>query len=45
VAHVPNLKELEAAHIILSKQNNLENYTVGDYEKEAIIKLEELFFK
>jgi tRNA dimethylallyltransferase len=41
---VPNLKELEAApHHFIQNKTIFENYTVGDYEKEAIIKLEELF--
>ncbi|MCC9074157.1 tRNA (adenosine(37)-N6)-dimethylallyltransferase MiaA [Flavobacterium sp. F-65] len=41
---VPNPDELQAAkHHFIQNISIFENYTVGDYEKEAIIKLEELF--
>ncbi|MCV9929127.1 tRNA (adenosine(37)-N6)-dimethylallyltransferase MiaA [Flavobacterium sp. LS1R49] len=41
---VPNKEELEAAkHHFIQNISIFENYTVGDYEKEAITKLEELF--
>ncbi|MCG9792913.1 tRNA (adenosine(37)-N6)-dimethylallyltransferase MiaA [Flavobacterium algicola] len=41
---VPNEKELTAAnHHFIQNKSILENYTVGDYEKEAIAKIEELF--
>ncbi|MEA9412311.1 tRNA (adenosine(37)-N6)-dimethylallyltransferase MiaA [Flavobacterium sp. PL02] len=41
---VPNQDELQAAkHHFIQNISIFENYTVGDYEKEAISKLEELF--
>ncbi|MDA6071359.1 tRNA (adenosine(37)-N6)-dimethylallyltransferase MiaA [Flavobacterium sp. AC] len=41
---VPNPEELQAAtHHFIQNKSILENYTVGDYEKEALHKLEELF--
>ncbi|WP_366183345.1 tRNA (adenosine(37)-N6)-dimethylallyltransferase MiaA [Flavobacterium ovatum] len=41
---VPNQKELEAAtHHFIQNKSIFENYTVGDYEKEAIAKIEQLF--
>jgi tRNA dimethylallyltransferase len=41
---VPNKKELsEATHHFIHNKSIFENYTVGDYEKEAISKLDELF--
>ncbi|WP_409416916.1 tRNA (adenosine(37)-N6)-dimethylallyltransferase MiaA [Flavobacterium sp. PS2] len=41
---VPNQDELQAAkHHFIQNISIFENYTVGDYEKEAITKLEELF--
>lgn len=41
---VPNQKELQAAtHHFIQNKSIFENYTVGDYEKEALHKLEELF--
>ncbi|WP_055097932.1 tRNA (adenosine(37)-N6)-dimethylallyltransferase MiaA [Flavobacterium aquidurense] len=41
---VPNHEELQAAtHHFIQNKSVFENYTVGDYEKEALIKLEELF--
>ncbi|PIF34013.1 tRNA dimethylallyltransferase [Flavobacterium sp. 9] len=41
---VPNQEELQAAkHHFIQNKSIFENYTVGDYEKEALIKLEELF--
>jgi tRNA dimethylallyltransferase len=41
---VPSLVELSAAkHHFIQNRSIFENYTVGDFEKEAIIKLEELF--
>ncbi|OMQ13261.1 tRNA (adenosine(37)-N6)-dimethylallyltransferase MiaA [[Flexibacter] sp. ATCC 35103] len=41
---VPNHEELKAAtHHFIQNKSVFENYTVGDYEKEALIKLEELF--
>lgn len=41
---VPDNKELEAAkHHFIHNKSILENYTVGDFEKEAISKLDELF--
>jgi len=41
---VPNKEELQAAtHHFIQNKSIFENYTVGDYEKEALIKLEELF--
>lgn len=41
---VPNESELAAAnHHFIQNKSIFENYTVGDYEKEAIAKLEELF--
>ena len=43
---VPNEEELaSAAHHFIQNKSIFEKYTVGDYEKEAIIKLEELFLK
>lgn len=41
---VPNKVELEAApHHFIQNKSIFENYTVGDFEKEAIAKLNELF--
>lgn len=41
---VPNQEELQAAtHHFIQNKSIFENYTVGDYEKEALHKLEELF--
>jgi tRNA dimethylallyltransferase len=41
---VPNQDELQAAkHHFIQNISIFDNYTVGDYEKEAITKLEELF--
>jgi tRNA dimethylallyltransferase len=41
---VPNQEELNsAAHHFIQNKSIFENYTVGDYEKEALLKLEELF--
>ncbi|SNR37055.1 tRNA (adenosine(37)-N6)-dimethylallyltransferase MiaA [Flavobacterium sp. ov086] len=41
---VPNQEELESAtHHFIQNKSIFENYTVGDYEKEALLKLEELF--
>ena len=43
---VPNQEELHAAtHHFIQNKSIFENYTVGDYEKEALLKLEELFQK
>jgi tRNA dimethylallyltransferase len=43
---VPNKEELTAAkHHFIQNKSIFENYTVGDYEKEALLKLEELFKK
>lgn len=43
---VPNQEELNSAtHHFIQNKSIFENYTVGDYEKEALIKLEELFQK
>jgi len=43
---VPNQEELQAAtHYFIQNKSIFENYTVGDYEKEALLKLEELFQK
>jgi len=43
---VPNQEELQAAnHHFIQNKSIFENYTVGDYEKEALLKLEELFSK
>ncbi|MFY7740732.1 MAG: tRNA (adenosine(37)-N6)-dimethylallyltransferase MiaA [Flavobacterium sp.] len=43
---VPNKKELASAtHHFLQNKSIFENYTVGDFEKEAIAKLDELFQK
>ena len=43
---VPNQDELNAAkHHFIQNKSIFENYTVGDYEKEALLKLEELFQK
>ena len=40
---VPNEKELsEAKHHFIHNKSIFENYTVGDFEKEAILKLDEL---
>ncbi|MEC5165481.1 tRNA dimethylallyltransferase [Flavobacterium sp. PL11] len=42
----PSDSELEAAtHHFVQNKSIFENYTVGDFEKEAITKLEELFLK
>jgi tRNA dimethylallyltransferase len=41
---VPNEKELsEATHNFIHNKSIFENYTVGDFEKEAISKLDELY--
>jgi tRNA dimethylallyltransferase len=41
---VPNTTELEAAkHHFIQNKSVLESYTVGDFEKEAISKIDELF--
>jgi tRNA dimethylallyltransferase len=41
---VPNEKELsEAKHHFIHNKSIFENYTVGDFEKEAISKLDELY--
>lgn len=41
---VPTTSELKSAkHHFIQNKSIFENYTVGDFEKEAIIKLEELF--
>jgi tRNA dimethylallyltransferase len=41
---VPNQEELNSAtHHFIQNKSIFENYTVGDYEKEALHKLEELF--
>jgi tRNA dimethylallyltransferase len=41
---VPTASELKSAkHHFIQNKSIFENYTVGDFEKEAIIKLEELF--
>ncbi|WP_394774318.1 tRNA (adenosine(37)-N6)-dimethylallyltransferase MiaA [Flavobacterium sp.] len=41
---VPNQEELASAtHHFIQNKSIFENYTVGDYEKEALLKLEELF--
>lgn len=43
---VPNEEELTAAtHHFIQNKSIFENYTVGDFEKEAIVKLDELFQK
>ncbi|OXA75563.1 tRNA dimethylallyltransferase [Flavobacterium aquidurense] len=43
---VPNQEELDSAkHHFIQNKSIFENYTVGDYEKEALLKLEELFQK
>ena len=43
---VPNKQELAAAtHHFIQNKSIFENYTVGDFEKEAIIKLNDLFLK
>jgi tRNA dimethylallyltransferase len=43
---VPNEEELNSAtHHFIQNKSIFENYTVGDYEKEALLKLEELFQK
>jgi tRNA dimethylallyltransferase len=41
---VPNAEELAAAnHHFIQNKSIFENYSVGDFEKEAISKLEDLF--
>ncbi len=41
---VPNQEELQSAtHHFIQNKSIFENYTVGDYEKEALLKIEELF--
>lgn len=41
---VPNHEELQAVtHHFVQNKSIFENYTVGDYEKEALLKIEELF--
>jgi tRNA dimethylallyltransferase len=43
---VPSPEELASAtHHFIQNKSVFENYTVGDYEKEAIAKLDELFLK
>lgn len=43
---VPSKEELTSAtHHFIQNKSIFENYTVGDFEKEAIIKLDELFLK
>jgi len=43
---VPNEEELASAtHHFIQNKSVFENYTVGDFEKEAIAKLDELFLK
>jgi tRNA dimethylallyltransferase len=43
---VPNDEELSSAtHHFIQNKSILENYSVGDFEKEAIAKLDELFLK
>lgn len=43
---VPNDSELASAtHHFIQNKSIFENYTVGDFEKEAIAKLDELFLK
>ena len=43
---VPSPEELASApHHFIQNKSIFENYTVGDYEKEAIAKLDELFLK
>ncbi|OXB21786.1 tRNA (adenosine(37)-N6)-dimethylallyltransferase MiaA [Flavobacterium tructae] len=43
---VPTPEELQSAtHHFIQNKSIFENYTVGDYEKEALLKLEELFSK
>lgn len=40
---VPNQEELQAAtHHFIQNKSIFENYSVGDYEKEALLKIEEL---
>jgi len=41
---VPNQEELQAAtHHFIQNKSIFENYNVGDYEKEALLKIDELF--
>jgi tRNA dimethylallyltransferase len=41
---VPNQEELQAVtHHFIQNKSIFENYTVGDYEKEALLKLDELY--
>lgn len=43
---VPNDEELASApHHFIQNKSIFENYAVGDFEKEAIVKLDELFLK
>jgi tRNA dimethylallyltransferase len=43
---VPSIVELASAkHHFIQNKSIFENYTVGDFEKEAIVKLDELFQK
>ena len=43
---VPNDEELaNATHHFIQNKSIFENYTVGDFEKEAVAKLEDLFLK
>jgi tRNA dimethylallyltransferase len=43
---VPSEEELASApHHFIQNKSIFENYTVGDFEKEAIVKLDELFLK
>ena len=41
---VPSLVELNSAtHHFIQNKSIFDNYTVGDFEKEALVKIEELF--
>ena len=43
---VPNEKELKAAkHHFIQNKSIFEDYNVGEFEKEALVKLDELFIK
>ena len=42
---VPSKEELAAPHHFIQNKSIFENYSVGDFEKEALEKLEELFTK
>ena len=42
---VPSIEELASAkHHFIQNKSIFDNYTVGDFEKEAIAKLNELFY-